>query len=434
VTVRLLAEAIVTCDEALAVYRPGAVDVHDGRVRWAGPQAEAPPLEDGTEEVLAGVLLPGLVNVHCHSPMTLFRGAAEDMPLERFLNQVLWPREARLTGSDVYWGMALACAELLRFGVTTTCEMYFFEEDTLRAVLDAGLRCVLTPGFLEVPGLATWREGLDRVLAFHDLHAGRHELVEAGIGPHSAYAVPIDGLRATAEAARERDALVHLHVAETRHEARSLEKEFGKSVPAILADIGLLECRVLAAHSVWLSDDDLQIYADHGVAVAHCPTSNAKLACGIARVADMLDAGIRVGLGTDSPASNNDLDLWDEMRVAALLARLKQDDASVISATDALTMATRGGAEALGRTDIGVIEPGRWADLILVSTDSAAFIPQIADRDLLSHLVWSAGSRLVTDVWVAGRKVVEVGRCLTVDERRARHEVQERARRLAAGS
>jgi 5-methylthioadenosine/S-adenosylhomocysteine deaminase len=301
-------------------------------------------------------------------------------------------------------------------------------------VLDAGLRCVLTPGFLEVPGLATWREGLDRVLAFHDLHAGRHELVEAGIGPHSAYAVPIDGLRATAEAARERDALVHLHVAETRHEARSLEKEFGKSVPAILADIGLLECRVLAAHSVWLSDDDLQIYADHGVTVAHCPTSNAKLACGIARVADMLDAGIRVGLGTDSPASNNDLDLWDEMRVAALLARLKQDDASVISATDALTMATRGGAEALGRTDIGVIEPGRWADLILVSTDSAAFIPQIADRDLLSHLVWSAGSRLVTDVWVAGRKVVEVGRCLTVDERRARHEVQERARRLAAGS
>lgn len=431
--VRLRAEAVVTCDEAFAVHRPGAVDVVDGRIAWTGPAAEAPSLEGGTEETLAGVLLPGLVNVHCHSPMTLFRGAAEDLPLDHFLNQVLWPREARLTGSDVYWGMALACSELLRFGVTTTCEMYFFEEDMLRAVLDAGLRCVLTPGFLEVPGLSTWGEGLDRVLAFHDAHTGRHDLVEVGLGPHSAYAIPLEGLRATAEAARERDALIHIHLAETRDEARALEEELGKSVPAILADIGLFESRVLAAHSVWLSDEDLRIYRDHGVAAAHCPTSNAKLACGIARLADMLDAGVPVGLGTDGPASHNGLDLWEDMRLAALLARLKRRDASAISAPEALTMATRGGAEALGRRDVGAIEAGRWADLVLVRTDSPAFVPEIADRDLVSHLVWSVGSRLVTDVWVAGRKVVEDGRCLTVDEAPARREVQERAHRLAAG-
>ena len=288
------------------------------------------PARDG-EPLLGGVLVPGLVNCHCHSPMTLFRGAAEDMPLQRFLREVLWPREARLTDEDVYWGMTLACAELLGFGVTTTCEMYVHEDGLLQAVLDAGTRCVLTPGVMDVPGWLSWRERLDRVCAFHDEHAGAHEAVEVGIAAHSAYTLPLEALDEVAAAARERGALVHIHVAETSDECAELEAAEGCSVPALLARRGFLDGRVLAAHAVWLSDDDLRIFREHDVAVAHCPQANAKLAAGVARLADMLELGLRVGLGTDGPAGNNDLDLWEEVRLAALLARVRARDAEALA-------------------------------------------------------------------------------------------------------
>jgi 5-methylthioadenosine/S-adenosylhomocysteine deaminase len=407
------------------VHRPGAVEVDaDGRIAWVGPAGPE-------ERPRRGVLLPGLVNVHAHSAMTLFRGAAEDVPLDRFLREVLWPREARLERDDVYWGMTLACAELLRFGVTTTCEMYVHEEAILESVLAAGGRCVLTPGVLDAPGWLPWRERLAQVLAFHDEHARRDERVEIGVAPHSAYALPLEALDALAAAARERDALVHIHVAETRDEGRALEAEHGRSVPALLAEHGLLTPRTLAAHSVWLSDDDLELYREHDVAVAHCPQSNAKLAAGVVRLGDMLRLGLRVGLGTDGPSSNNDLDLWEELRLAALLARVRSGDAEALPAREALALATRGGAAALGREDVGTLEAGRWADLILVRTDDPAFVPIVDERDLVSHLVWSASSRLVSDVWVAGRQVVAAGECLTVDFERAAHEVERRARRLA---
>jgi 5-methylthioadenosine/S-adenosylhomocysteine deaminase len=409
----------------MTVHRPGAVEALDGRIVRVGP-----PL--GDEQRLRGVLMPGLVNVHCHSPMTLFRGAAEEIPLHRFLREVLWPREARLQPDDVYWGMTLACAELLRFGVTTTCEMYVHEEAILRAVCDAGTRCVLTPGVIEMPAWGMrWRPRLDEVLGFHDEHAGRYETVEVGIAAHSAYALPLVALDALAAAARERNALVHLHLAETRDEGRELERAHGKSVPALLAERGFLDGRTLAAHCVWLDDHELELLRGHDVAVAHCPQSNAKLASGTARLTEMLRLGLRVGLGTDGPASNNDLDLWEELRLAALLARVQSGEAGAVPAATALALATRGGAEALGRADLGALEPGRCADLIRVRTDDPAFVPLVDEHDLLSHLVWSASSRLVSDVWVGGRRVVDDGRCLTVDEERAQREVQQRAAVLA---
>ena len=389
-----------------------------------GPAREGEPL-------LPGVLLPGLVNCHCHSPITLFRGAAEDMPLQRFLRDVLWPREARLTDEDVYWGMTLACAELLGFGVTTTCEMYVHEEGVLRAVLDAGTRCVLTPGVMDVPGWLSWRERLERVCAFHDEHAGAHETVEVGIAAHSAYTLPLDALDEVAAAARERDALVHIHVAETSDECAELEAAEGCSVPALLARRGFLDGRVLAAHAVWLSDDDLRIFREHDVAVAHCPQANGKLAAGVARLVDMLELGLRVGLGTDGPAGNNDLDLWEEVRLAALLARVRARDAEVLAAPELLALATRGGAAALGLAGVGAIEPSRSANLVLLRGDDPGLVPVVEKRDLLSHLVWSGGGRLVRDVWVAGRQLVRAGECLTIDVERARREVQERAVRLA---
>jgi 5-methylthioadenosine/S-adenosylhomocysteine deaminase len=400
------------------------VEFDDGVITWVGPAAEAPA--DG------GLLLPGLVNCHCHSPMTLFRGAAEDLPLQRFLREVLWPREARMTSDDVYWGMTLACAELLRLGVTTTCEMYVHEEAMLAAVEEAGTRCVLTPGVIDVPGWMSWQERLEEVVAFcARVTASARDRVEVGIAAHSAYALPLEALDALAAAARERDLLVHIHLAETEDECAELEAEHGASVTALLAERGFFDGRVLVAHAVWVDEADLGVLREHDVAVAHCPQSNAKLGAGVAPLADMVRRGLRVGLGTDGPASNNDLDLWEEMRLAALLARAHARDAGLLSAEESLALATRAGAEALGLANVGTLEPGRAADMILVRDDDPAFVPQVAERDLLSHLVWSASSRLVRDVWVAGRQVVRDGECLTVDEDRARREVQARATRLA---
>jgi 5-methylthioadenosine/S-adenosylhomocysteine deaminase len=412
----LVADAVVTCDAAGTIHRPGVVELDGGRITHVGPTDTAP----GDHSLL----LPGLVNCHCHSPMALFRGAAEDVPLDRFLREVVWPRESQLTDDDVYWAMTLASAELLRAGVTTTCEMYVHEEPLLRAVVDAGARCVLTPGVMDVPGWLSWRERLDEVLAFVDAH--RHERVRLGIAAHSAYTLPVEALDAIAAAALERDLLVHIHVAETREEWTGAQ-----SVPSLLAERGFLAARVLAAHSVWLSDDDLDLYVEHDVAVAHCPQSNAKLAAGTARLAEMLARGLRVGLGTDGPATNNDLDLWDEVRLAPLLAKLQTRDAEAVPAATALALATAGGAAALG-IDAGALAAGRAADVIRLRTDDPVFVPVLEDRDLVSHLVWSATSRLVTDVWVDGRRVVQDGRCVSVDVERAASEVQARAERLAA--
>jgi 5-methylthioadenosine/S-adenosylhomocysteine deaminase len=436
--IRYVADAVVPCDGSVPVFRPGAVEVAgDTVVRVGTPGALRADAAPGTREVpVEGALLPGFVNTHCHSPMTLFRGTGENLPLMRWLTEVLWPREAHLEPEDVYWGMTLAAAELLGFGVTTTCEMYFHEDSMTDAVVAAGSRAVITPGVLQLPGAdggsAWWDACLERFADFHTRRHGEAGRIEIGFAAHAAYTVALPGLVATAAAARERGALFHLHLAETEKEGDAFAAEHGGSVPEVLASAGVLDGRVLAAHSIWLSPHDLDVYVAHDVAVAHCPQSNAKLASGIAPLVDLLDRGIRVGLGTDGPASNNDLDLWEEMRLAAMLARLRQGDAAALPAAAALDLATRGAGRALGRPDLGVLAPGAKADMMAVSLDDPAFVPLLADMMLIEHLVWSASSRLVTDVWVGGEPVVVARRHLTVDVVRARHEVGRRAARLVA--
>jgi 5-methylthioadenosine/S-adenosylhomocysteine deaminase len=383
------------------------------------------------------LLLPGLVNVHCHSPMTLLRGQGEGLPLSRWLAEVIWPREARMTEDDVYWGMLLASGELLRYGVTTTVEMYFHDHAMIAAIEASGARCVLTPGVVVAPGwerFGSWERQVERIAAL--CAASKDDpRIEVGFGPHSAYALPEPALTAVGAVARDLGALVHLHLAETEHEGDEVSaRHGGASVPEVLADLGVFDGnRVLAAHAVWLSDADIAVLARHDVAVAHCPGSNAKLASGNARLVRMVRAGIRVGLGTDGPASNDDLDLWEEMRLAALFARLEERDPTAVSANDALALATRGGAAALGRADIGVLAPGRWADMVLLDLADPGFVPVLSDHDLVAHTVWSASRRLVRDVWVAGRQVVRDGECVTVDLAEAGERVQAAAVRLAGG-
>lgn len=418
--VRLTAPVVLPCDADCSVLRDGVVDVTaEGRIGFVGPPSAAPPTDSPVRR-MSGALLPGLVNCHAHTPMTVLRGLGGDLPLLRWLHEVMWPTEGRMTGADVHAGMTAGCVELLRTGCTTSVEMYFFADEVIDAVTAVGSRVVLTPGIIAVPGwdrLGPWEQLRDEVSARIDevgLRSGPGGRIELGYGPHAAYTLPPEALASVGEHARERGALVHVHVAETAGEDGPQRAAHG-SVPRLLDDLGVLGGRVLVAHGVHLADTDIALFAARGTAVAHCPGSNAKLAAGIARVPALRRAGVRVGLGTDGPASGDDLDLWAEARLAGLLARVSSGDAAALTASQLLLMATREGAAAIGRDDIGVLEPERWADLVHVDLESSAFVAPDDDAQLLSNLVWAGGSRAVRDVWVAGEQVVADGEPTRVD-------------------
>ncbi|WP_229702925.1 amidohydrolase family protein [Streptomyces albiflavescens] len=367
---------------------------------------------------LSGILMPGLVNAHAHSAMTPLRGAGGDLPLLSWLNDVIWPAEARMRPADAYAGMLLGCVEMLQHGITTSAEMYLHGESVVNAALTAGSRILLAPAYFDLPG-AGWQSALTAIDKWIDedgLRFGPGGRVELCYGPHSAYTLPAEALRATAESAAARGALVHIHVAESPAEDQNQRAAHG-SVPQLLAEVGLLDGRLLAAHAVHLSDHDVRLLADHGAGVAHCPGSNAKLASGIAGLTALRAGSVAVGLGTDGPASNDDLDLWEEMRLAMMLARATTGDPFALTAKDALLMATRGGAAAVGRQDIGTLSPGTWADMIHIGVDGPHFAAglDVPDEQLLANLVWAAGSRAVRDVWVAGEQVVADGEPLRVD-------------------
>lgn len=429
---RFTAGAVVVGDRAGTVIPDAAVDVADGRIGWVGPAAEAPRADDVEVCELPGVLLPGLVNAHSHAPMVLFRGQGEGLPLDRWLHEVMWPREARLTPDDVEVAMTAASAEMLANGVTTSVEMYFHPERIAAAVGRTGARAVIATPLIPLPGRPPFEEQLRDAVALA-AKAPDDGSVEYGIGPHAAYTVPPPVLRETAVAAREHGMLLHLHVAETATEGDQLLAEHGRSVPALLAAHDVLGGRVLAAHCVHMDDVDLGLWQEHDVAVAHCPASNAKLASGVARLRDMLDRGIRVGMGTDGPASNDGLDLLADLRLAASLARLAGRSATALTAAEAIWLATGGAAQAVGRPDLGQLEAGRRADLVHVDTRNLVFEPVGDLGDVLAHLVWSGAGRYVRDVWVGGRQVVADGASTTVDTEALRLDVATRAARLAAG-
>ncbi len=431
-TLRLVADAVFTVDAEDTVLAPGAVEIDGGVISWVGDPWQLPAAHGTEVRELGGVLMPGLVNCHGHSPMTLLRSAGDGLPLDRWLSESVWPREAKLTDEDVYWGMTLGAAELLGYGVTTTCEQYRHPSAVTEAVLARRhphhlhrrhLRLRRRRALEFVGGML---EGACRLFDAADGKEGRFQV---GFGPHAAYTVPPEALRAIAAEAQARDALLQIHLSETAAECVLVAERYGMSAPALLASLGALDGRVLAAHAVWLDEADLGLLAAHDVAVAHCPGSNGKLGSGVAPLRALLDRGVRVGLGTDGPASNDDLHLWDEMRLAALFARAMAGDPGVLTTSGALRLATRGGAEALG-LPVGALEVGRPADVIRLRADDPRFTPAVNDAELLGHLVWAGAGDLVTHVWVGGTAVVEDGRLTTVDAERARHEVAQRAWRL----
>ncbi len=422
---------LITMEGPPSVVSPAVVDVEDGRVVWSGPAEEAPE-HTGFSQQLDGLLFPGFVDIHTHTPMVLLRGAGEGLPVDRWLTEVMWPREGRLTPDDVRWAMTLGAAELLGNGITTSHEMYFYSEDVAEAAAEAGLRTVVTPPILtgaDLSRFGSWEDQLSDMVEMAERYRD-HGLITIGFGPHSAYALPEEPLRAVADAAKAHDLHIHAHVAEGRHEGDAVTERTGLTVPRYLESLGMLEVPLVAAHGVWLTDDDIRLFAERGVSVAHCPMSNGKHASGIAPVTDMRAAGVKVGIATDGPSSHDRLDPFEEMRTAIRLARLRAGNASAMTPTDALTMATREAAQGLRRDDLGHLTAGARADMVLV--DTTRLRPVADSDDLVTHLVYSGSPEAVSKVWVEGRQVVDDGRPLTVDPETARREVDERARRLAS--
>lgn len=429
---RLLADVIVPVGEP-GFIRDGGIDIGaDGRIVAVGPVGELaePP---ALVERVGGLMMPGLVNAHAHTPMALVRSAGDGLPLHRWLTHGVWPREGKITYDDARVGMLLGSAEMLLAGVTTSCEMYLHENAILDAVEQSGARAVITPAVVAALAPGGVIDGrLDTISEFHAAHHGDHDgRVSAGFGPHSLYDLSPEQVGEIVERAAAVDALVHIHLDETREERDLvIEKWGGRTATQILADIGALEGRLLGAHGVWLDEHDLRLLGGNGAAIAHCPQSNLKLGSGIAPLVAMQTAGITVGVATDGPASNDDLDLWEELKLAPLLARGRELDAQAIDAAGALRLATVDSARAVGLDDVGDLRPGAMADIIRIDLDHPAFTPGI-DADLLAHLVFAGSSKYVTDVWVNGRRVVTGGVCDTVDVDAVIGEVRTRGAHLA---
>jgi 5-methylthioadenosine/S-adenosylhomocysteine deaminase len=419
----------VTCDETNTIYAPGDLVIEDNHVEFVGQRYSGD--HDARVDGNGRLLMPGLINAHTHSPMTIFRSLADDVDLQVFLQERVWPREVVLTPEDVYAGSLLANIEMLKSGVTTSVDMYFWEDDLARAAVDSGIRTLITPGILQAPAwepiLGTWERRTEAVLQFCRRWDGRAGRVTTGFGPHAPYTLPLEALAEISQVARGAGFPVNIHLVETALERERFNAQGRGSTAHALEEIGFFDAEVIAAHSVWLDPGDVSIYQRKRVGVAHCPQSNAKLGAGVAPLAAMLAAGVRVGLGTDGAATNNNLDLWEEVRLAPLLAKVTALDPKPVPAVAALGMATRTGAEAVHLPGIGSLQPGFRADVVMLTLEDTTAVPVFGPDTYVDHIVYSMGRELVDSVWVDGCQVVKGGEVLTVDERAARAAAQRAA-------
>jgi 5-methylthioadenosine/S-adenosylhomocysteine deaminase len=410
---------VVTVDAAGRVLAPGAVAI-EGRdiVAVDTPGAIAGRFRAVERIDTTGqVVMPGLVNTHTHAPMVLYRGLADDLALMEWLEKYIFPAEAKtVSPAFVRVGTRLAALEMIQSGTTTFADMYYFEEEIARAAKEAGLRGVLGQTIIQFPvaDAKTPEEALARAERFIRQWKG-DDLIVPALAPHAMYTLEAGTLKAVRALADREGVPILIHLAETEDEVKTSQERHKRSPTQYLDSLGFWEgAPTLAAHAVWLTDADIQILRRRGVGVSHNPESNMKLASGTAPVVRMRAAGVPVGLGTDGAASNNDLDMFEAMRVAALLHKLATGDPRAIPARTAVEMATIEGARALGMTDrIGSLEPGKRADLIIVSMASARQTPLY---DPLSHLVYTTRGDDVQTTIVNGRVLMRDRKVLTLDE------------------
>ena len=408
------------------LYYVGDITIEDNLLRSVGCETiegfQADTIIDGSKFVA----LPGFINAHTHAAMTIFRSFADDLPLMTWLQEKIWPAEDKLTKEDVYWGSKLCILEMLLSGTTTFADMYSFMPEVAKAVDETGIRACLSRGLIGTGPNAEQGllEGEELVKNWHGKANGR---ITAMFGPHATYTCPPEYLNDVLALARQYHVGMHIHVAETSGEFKDIQKKYGKTPVGYLNSLGFFDCPTLAAHCVHLSGEDIEILHEKNVAVAHNPESNMKLASGVAPVPNMLDKGITVALGTDGASSNNNLDMLEEMRSAALLHKVAGDP-TVIYSYQALEMATKNGAKALGlENKIGMLKPGMAADLILVDFEKPHLYPK---HDILAHLVYSAQSSDIDTVIVDGKILVRSGKPVTIDSKETCAQVQRIADRI----
>lgn len=418
VDIVVLGGTIVTMNEARQVIEDGGIAFKGGRIVAVGPRGEIAKRYAGRQTLDATdrVVIPGLINGHTHVPMTLFRGLADDLDLQEWLTKYIFPAEAKnVTEEFVRVGTRLGLAEMIRGGTTTYCDMYYFEDAIADETAKAGVRGILGETVIDFPVAdnKTNAEAMSYVERFVKKWQG-HELIIPAIAPHAPYTVSEEHLKAARAFSDRTGAPIVTHISETKREVDDSLKAKGASPIDYLARIGFLNDRVIAAHVVWPSEDEIGILKRLGVGVVHNPQSNMKLAAGVAPLPRMLREGVLLGLGTDGAASNNDLSMWEEMDTVAKLHKVFSGDPKVISAQQAFELATIRGAEALHlEKEIGSIEPGKRADLVIVERDA---LNQIPVYNIYSDLVYATKASDVLTVIINGRIVMRDRRLLTLDE------------------
>lgn len=426
---------VVSMDEAGTIVEKGAVAVDENMIVAIGT-ADQILADYSAAQILEGekrIVMPGLVNGHSHAAMTLLRGVADDLALMDWLNNYIFPAEVEFVDQEfVRIGTELACWEMIRGGTTTFVDMYYFP-DTIADVVDrCGLRAMISATVIDQrsPDAENADDSINKGNGFIERWQGRNERITPIFGPHANYTLNAEQLAATRSAAMRYGVPISIHLSESPFEVQYSKDTYGMTSIDLFESIGFFEGPTIAAHVVWPTPEEIPILAKRNVGVIHNPTSNMKIASGIAPIAAMLAAGVRVGLGTDGAASNNDLDMWEEMRLASLLQKVDRMNPEVLSATTVLTMATRGGATAIGLGDtIGSLEVGKRADLIQVAFDDVHHVPTY---DVVSHLVWVSDEQDVASVVVDGKILMKEGEMLTIDTARVSSEANAFAARIQA--
>jgi 5-methylthioadenosine/S-adenosylhomocysteine deaminase len=377
------------------------------------------------------LLMPGLINLHTHAAMTCFRGMADDLPLPIWLNQYIFPAEAsHISEESVYWSTSLAVVEMIKSGTTTFCDGYFYEDGAAKAVAASGIRAVLAQGVVDfpAPGVAEPSMNLKTAAAFVSEWQDKYPRLVPGVFCHSPYTCSPETLIGAKKICAEHNVILQIHLAETQAELEETQQRYGKRPVEHLQTLGLLDADTLCHHAVKVNEEEVELLAKSGVGVSHNPESNMKLASGVAPLPKMLAAGVKVGLGTDGCASNNNLDLLQEMDTAAKLHKVQHSNPALSSALQVATMATNGGAAALGMADVvGSLEPGKKADIITIDLNQPHLTPMY---EPCSHLVYSARGADVRDAIIAGRVVMRRRQLLDIDEQKIMARVREIASRI----
>ncbi len=423
---------ILTSDENDSIIHNGSIAIDGDTIAGIGISEDIEKQFSGRRSIDANncLVMPGLINSHTHAAMTCFRGIADDMELMDWLNNFIFPAEAKNVDPELaYWGSLLACAEMIKSGTTTFSDMYIFEDETARAAKEAGMRCLIGEVLFDFPSpnCKTPEEGLkySRMLIEKWMD---DPLVNIMVEPHSLYTCSPSLLKDAKTLADQYNVPFATHLLENKMEAKQLKEKFGKRATAFLRDIGYLDERFFAFHCVCMDEEDIKVFADHGCKVVHNPESNMKLASGVAPITAMLNHGVPVGLGTDGCASNNNLDMFQEMDTAAKLEKVALYDPTVMSAQTVTRMATCEGARVLGMDNIaGVLKPGMKADIIIVDLDKPHLTPMYNEY---STLVYAANGSDVRTSIINGRIVMENRELLTINEIEIMDKVNEISRRI----